>query len=309
MNLKSIEYIVKIAEEKNVTRAAEKLYITPSALNQSLLHLEEEIGTPLFHRSRSGWTPTEAGEIYLKTAKEMLRMKRETYHRLQDIVMRKKGTLSIGFPPERGSSMFTRVYPLFHNEYPEIVINVVEASVRRQQLLIGQGKLDIGFLTLCDNQKTEDEYIHIRKEELVLVVPTLHPACNLSRKNDKCGQTEFSPYPILDLLALRNEPFALMYRESTIFDSVDQIFHRAGFQPNVLFETASSKTIIEMAASKLCCSIVPDSDAIPHPKELAFFCLPEHPTWNIAASYKKNSYLSKPAKRFIELGMNYWKCT
>lgn len=40
MNLKEIEYIVKISEERNVTRAAEKLFITPSALNQQLLHLE-----------------------------------------------------------------------------------------------------------------------------------------------------------------------------------------------------------------------------------------------------------------------------
>ena len=62
MNLKEIEYIVKIAEERNVTRAAEKLFITPSALNQQLLHLERDIGTPLFNRSRTGWTPTEAGE-------------------------------------------------------------------------------------------------------------------------------------------------------------------------------------------------------------------------------------------------------
>ena len=41
MNLKEIEYIVKIAEERNVTRAAEKLFITPSALNQQLLQLKD----------------------------------------------------------------------------------------------------------------------------------------------------------------------------------------------------------------------------------------------------------------------------
>ena len=52
MNLKEIEYIVKIAEERNVTRAAEKLFITPSALNQQLLHLERDIASvqPLPHR-------------------------------------------------------------------------------------------------------------------------------------------------------------------------------------------------------------------------------------------------------------------
>ena len=103
MNLKEIEYIVKIAEERNVTRAAKKLFLTPSALNQQLLHLEREIGTPLFFRSRTGWSPTEAGEVYLSAAREMLRLKRETYHRLQDITDAKKGSLSIGFPPERGA--------------------------------------------------------------------------------------------------------------------------------------------------------------------------------------------------------------
>ena len=48
MDLKQIEYILKIAEEQNITHAAEKLFITQSALNQQLLKLEKELGTPLF---------------------------------------------------------------------------------------------------------------------------------------------------------------------------------------------------------------------------------------------------------------------
>ena len=73
MDLRQIQYIVAIAEENNITRAAEKLYITQSALNQQLLKLEKELGVQLFHRSRTDWHPTEAGEIYLKAAREMLR--------------------------------------------------------------------------------------------------------------------------------------------------------------------------------------------------------------------------------------------
>ena len=64
MDTKQIEYILKIAEENNITKAAEKLFITQSALNQQLLKLEKELGTPLFHRSRTNWRLTEAGEIY-----------------------------------------------------------------------------------------------------------------------------------------------------------------------------------------------------------------------------------------------------
>ncbi len=59
MDTKQIEYILKIAEENNITKAADKLYITQSALNQQLLKLEKELGTPLFHRSRTNWRPTE----------------------------------------------------------------------------------------------------------------------------------------------------------------------------------------------------------------------------------------------------------
>lgn len=64
MDLKQIEYILKIAEEQNITHAAEKLFITQSALNQQLLKLEKELGTPLFYRSRTdGTQPLPAKSI------------------------------------------------------------------------------------------------------------------------------------------------------------------------------------------------------------------------------------------------------
>lgn len=61
MDLKQIEYIVKIADEKSITRAAEKLFLTQSALNQQLLRLEKELGVQLFKRTKSDWSPTPAG--------------------------------------------------------------------------------------------------------------------------------------------------------------------------------------------------------------------------------------------------------
>ena len=99
MDLKQIEYIVTIAEERNITRAAEKLFLTQSGLNQQLLKLERSLGTPLFYRSHGDCRPTEAGEIYLETAREMLRMRREAFNRIHDIVESKKGSLSVGFTP------------------------------------------------------------------------------------------------------------------------------------------------------------------------------------------------------------------
>ena len=301
MNLKDIEYIVKIAEEGNVTRAAEKLFLTPSALTQQLLHLERELNMPLFYRSRTGWTLTEGGAVYLDAAREMLRLKRETYSRLQDIASIKHGSLSIGFPPERGTSMFTNVYPDFHREYPDITINVHEVSVHRQQQMISQGNLDIGFLSLMESQRTDDEYLFIAKEEIVLAVPSGHPLCN---------EAVFfgnGPYPELDLAKLRYEPFALMYKESTIRELVDALFRQAGFVPAVLFETSRTNTILSMVSARLCCGLISESYCSQSFPGVSIFSLPGHPTWNLVASYRKKGYLSKPARRFIELAANYWK--
>ena len=96
MDTKQIEYILKIAEENNITRAAEKLFISQSALNQQLLKLEQELGTPLFHRSRTNWGLTEAGKIYVEGAKAMLSIKKETYNRIYDVSNIQKGKLTIG---------------------------------------------------------------------------------------------------------------------------------------------------------------------------------------------------------------------
>lgn len=90
MDLKQLEYIIKIAEENNITRAAEKLYITQSALNQQLLRLERELGTPLFYRSRTNWHPTEAGQVYVENAKKYCRSS-----------MRPTASSAISPPPKR----------------------------------------------------------------------------------------------------------------------------------------------------------------------------------------------------------------
>ena len=103
MDLRQIQYIVAIAEENNITRAAEKLYITQSALNQQLLKLEKELGVQLFHRSRTDWHPTEAGEIYLKRCTgNAVSLRRIPITGSTISLKIQQGQLSVGFTPGRG---------------------------------------------------------------------------------------------------------------------------------------------------------------------------------------------------------------
>ena len=109
MDLKQLEYIVGIAEEKNITKAAKKLYITQSALNQTLLKLEKEIGEPLFERSKLNLYLTEIGKIYVEQAKRILEIRKETYEKIDEIKGDYNSVIRIGLTPERGMLMFLSI--------------------------------------------------------------------------------------------------------------------------------------------------------------------------------------------------------
>ena len=300
MDLKLLEYMVKIEEERSITRAAEKLYITQSALNQQLLRLEKELGTPLFYRTRSDWSPTPPGEVYLKGAREILQIKKHTYNQINDILHTSRGHLSIGFTPLRGADMFTWIYPDFHKLFPQTVVDPHEMSVHQQQKLISSGLLDLGFQTLSPQQRTSDEYIKLGEEELFLVLPEDFPF-------DCPPKQEGAAFPeAVDLNRLRYEPFVLMYRESTTRPLIDQIFKNAGFSPNTLFDTSSNQTIISMVQNRLCCGIVPWYYLQNRPKGISIYAFPEHPSLDIVVSYHKNTYLSAPAQALIQLAKTFW---
>jgi len=296
VDLKQLEYIVQIANENNITWAAEKLFITQSALNQQLLKLEKELGTQLFHRSRADWHPTEAGEVYIKNAKQILLIKRETYSTIGDIAATQKGRLSVGFTPGRGIPMFTKVYPSFHEIYPDIVVSPMEMSVKKQQELIVNGDLDLGFLTLLEKQRTNDHYINICEEDIILAIPKSHPL----------GKKVRVPLCELDILRLKEDPFVLMYKESSLRALIDELFQQAGFQPKVLFETSNTPAIITMIQSGLCCGVIPYYYVKDNMDSMACFFMPGRPTWNVVASYRKGSYLSRAAQSFIELATEFW---
>ena len=114
MDTRQMEYIIQISEERSITKAAEKLFITQSALNQQLQKLEKELGLPLFVRTRSDWHLTPAGEIYINTARQILNLKKDAYSQIQDLKESGNRRISLGLIPERGVNMFTAIYPEFH---------------------------------------------------------------------------------------------------------------------------------------------------------------------------------------------------
>ena len=143
MDLRQIEYIIAIEQEESISKAAEKLFITQSALNQQLLKLEKELGMPLFERKKRQMIPTVAGRIYLATAHQMIDMKEETYKIIHDIADETVGEIALAYTPERGSMMFSDLYPVFHKRYPGITFRIHEARIKKMEQLLLQKEIPL----------------------------------------------------------------------------------------------------------------------------------------------------------------------
>lgn len=293
MDLKQLEYIVGIAEEKNITKAAKKLYITQSALNQTLLKLEKEIGEPLFERSKLNLYLTEIGKIYVEQAKKILEIRKETYEKIDEIKGDYNSIIRVGLTPERGMLMFLSIYPIFHEIYPNIKIEALELSVEEQHKMIEERKLDIGFVNVAESQKKSNIYQEIRKEKLVLAIPN-KIFKNLKSKN------------IQDILnEIVKEDFVMLPQNTTIRKVIDECLKKYQLFPKILFESKNSSLLIKMVESQLVCTIVSEIHAIKS-NDIEYILLDNFPHLDYSVMFKKDKFLTTPIKKFINLAKEYW---
>lgn len=299
MDLRQIEHILAIEREQSISKAAETLYLTQSALNQQLLRLEKELGTPLFERRKHSMIPTYAGRIYLAAARQMADLKRETYKIIHDITEETAGEISVAYTPEQGSLMFSCIYPIFHRQYPNINFNIKEARVKKMEQLLMQKEVTLACLTYSGKLKNPAVEYHDMDEELmVLGLPASHPLAPLA------GENSFLVFPEIDLSLLRDDSFTLISRETRMRDMIDLAFEAAGYSPKILFESTSTRTVVNMVRQQICPAFFPQSYVEPD-APMVYFSVSPRQSWMRCMAYLKGSYLTKPETYFIELATQY----
>ena len=298
MDLKQLEYILMIHKEKNITRAAERLFITQSALNQQLLKLERELGSPLFVRSRNDWHLTKVGEIYINGANRIMQIKKETYDEIGDYASVRNRMLRVGITTGRGRDMFLEIYPQFIAIHPEVQVEARELVVRDQLDMLRSGTLDLGYLAI---DELPPDYIGelVLQETLLLAVPSANP---LAQGN----QSSPHHYPTVSLEQFRNETFSLFSKFRTIREAINKCFETAGFKPKVLSHIDSAAGLLQMVSKGFCCTIVPESYYFTSPN-IAWFAIEPRPTWKMFAGRMRMNYYSKAAQDFVRLSKIYWE--
>ena len=295
MDIHQIENIIAIEREQSILKASQKLFLTQSALNQQLLRLEKELGTRLFERRKTGMIPTFAGRIYLATAHQMVDMKKETYKIIHDISEENTGEISLAYTPERGSLMFSYVYPVFHQKYPNVTFRIQEARVKKMEQLLLKKEVTLAGLTYSGSFKNPDlEYLDMAEELMVLGLPKSHPLAYLA------GERSWETFPQLDLKLLRNECFTLISKETRMRDMINLAFEQAGFHPKILFESTSTLTVVNMVKNQVCPAFFPQS-YVEANAPIVYFSVSPRQSWMRCMAYLKGTYLTRPEKAFLRL--------
>ena len=109
MDFRELQYVVTVADCRNITQASKELFISQPSLSHALAQIEKEVGAKLFDRSHQPLTLTDAGRIYVKTARLILREKTDMKNRIADLKIGSSGDIIVGIPSGRAGYMFRPV--------------------------------------------------------------------------------------------------------------------------------------------------------------------------------------------------------
>lgn len=105
LNLYKLKYVVTVAEEKSITKAAKKLYISQPSLSLSIHAIEDALGVELFVRGKNSVTLTPAGQAYVEWAKVTLESAKQLEAKLNKIKAGSKRQLDIGASYQRSAAL------------------------------------------------------------------------------------------------------------------------------------------------------------------------------------------------------------
>lgn len=135
MELRHLRYFVAVAEEENVTRAAERLHVSQPPLSRQVRDLEDELGVALFDRSPKSIRLTEAGKLFLTEARAVLLRAEEATRAVKALAAGGGGELHVGYAPSLAVDILPRVLRGFQAKLPQVRVTLHDLST--EEMLAG----------------------------------------------------------------------------------------------------------------------------------------------------------------------------
>lgn len=287
MTLKQLTYFLEIAKMKNFTKAAANLYISQSALSKTVKAMESELGVQLIDRTVNHFKLTPEGEIFYQKGLIAIKNINSELEDLYGSLGTEKGHITVGIPPVIGTAYFTSIIYKFRNMYPDVELKIIEAGANTIKKWVSDGEVDIGVVIL---PVSNDDFnvIPIVTAENVLLVNKNHP---------------LAQYDEVSFKMLKDERFISLNSTFMLYDQIISLCRISGFEPNIVCESSQWDFITEMVVLDQGVSILPRPILKRYNSDKLKLISLKDPSfsWNIAIILKKDKYISRIIKSFIEL--------
>lgn len=288
MHLKELTYIVTLADEGSISRAADKLYMAQSSLSQFLQQYESELGTPLFIRTSRGIRPTAAGTIFIDNARTILTHYRLVRNELSDIAQLNGGSVILGISSFRGKYMLPRILRRFREKYPNIQVKVVEGNSMALEDMLVEGSIDLAIVALPLTRLTH-EVEFLKKDEILIVANACHPVLHRAHRRTD------SPYYWIDLKDTAEYEYILSDYDTILGSIGRQQFKKAGINPPAYNTTITADLAAAMAREGLGLAFTYQSCADPCP-DTVYLSVGEFGVFlELAIAHPYSTYQSKAA--------------
>ena len=292
MELKELEYIVAVAEEQSISKAADRLYLAQSSLSQYVSRYEAELGVKLFRRTSGGVRTTAAGELFLKSARQMLLQYHQVRQQLTDLDAPMEGQIHFGISTFRGSYLFPKAMHLFRQEAPTVDVVLHEHDSIYLQRKIAGGELDLALVAFREDQ-WENQGKFLMKDEVLLVANRDSPVMEYVREG---GGGPDRPW--VELSEIGHLDFLLSSRSAMLGSIAQKQFDDLGIHPKFVCGTQTASMSAALARRGVGIAFTYRS-CIEESRDVIYLSIGKSRCYvNLALIYPQEGYRSRAIRAF-----------
>lgn len=249
MDIRSLKYFIIVAEELNITRAAEKLHMSQPPLSAQIKGLEAELGTQLFIRGKRRLKLTESGQLLYRRAKEILSLADKTQSEILSMGEGMRGTISIGLVEGMAPDIAAEWFAGFLSSHPNIRFRILDGSTDDLLEKLRSGLISLAVITSpCDHSLLHS--FHVGEERVAALMNKSHPLAkgkgNEIRISDLAGENLIVP------------------SRKALIETIYKWFKEAGTEPKIVCEMDSYLDAAALAGRMVGISIYPRTAYIPN---------------------------------------------
>ena len=294
MDVRNLTYILEIAQQKSITKAAESLFVSQSSLSQCLLKLEHEVGTELFIRKKNQLLLTQAGLLYVEAARRVVQIQKQLYKNIANL--NQAGILRVGVSTQWGIQLITDAIPFMQQRFPGISIEILEARYVQIKKQLASEQLDIALLAIADPEDFPEHLAAVGREEILFAVSKDHPYCTNHQDTDVITTED-----LRDVFG--QEGFIMPSTGSTLKGLVDRRFNEQQFAANAICEINRNNSIQYMVSKGVGVAMMPGSYRHDVPGIRYFSLVPRLYRYN-ALAFRKTLIPAEPERYLVQLVQN-----